>query len=166
MVLIWLRNWFPVESAFCLPERGHWLMSEVQWEMTALTALICLFHRQTDTHHEFLFLLSSLATTHVFFFFFFHRASGDHNSQCKGWWWEGFEKKANEYYCSFKLQKSWRKHLVEEFPVNIPPNVQTLQLICWHAAVCTFLQLMGLWGLNSGCCLAGLMGREGKEDVD
>lgn len=47
------------------PSAGHWLMSEVQGEMTALTALICLFYRQTDTQHEFLFLLSKLATTYV-----------------------------------------------------------------------------------------------------
>lgn len=28
---------------------GLWLMSQVKWEMTGLTALVCLLHRQTDT---------------------------------------------------------------------------------------------------------------------
>lgn len=54
MVIIWLRNWFPVQSAFCLPQRltDSCLKCNEKWQ------LLFAFFTDSLTQPEFLFLLS------------------------------------------------------------------------------------------------------------
>lgn len=66
MVKFWLRNWFPVESAFCLPQRvtDTCLKCNEKWQ-PSLLSFAYFTDRQTHIH-RFLLPAFELATTTYF----------------------------------------------------------------------------------------------------
>lgn len=100
MVIIWLRNWFPVESGFCLPQRGTDSCQKCneKWQFSQLS-FACFTDRLTHN-------MSSSSCLSWPQRMFVHKPAGDHSLQCKFWWWEVF-KKNTEPCCSFKLLETW-----------------------------------------------------------
>lgn len=80
MVIVWLRNWFPVESAFSLPQRGTDSCQKCneKWQFSQLS-FACFTDRLTHN-------MSSSSCLSWPQRMFVHRPAGDHSLQCKFWW--------------------------------------------------------------------------------